>query len=209
MDVPEDHLQDFNPANTNRLSFGTILVAGATACDRNEYADLDFVGFCELAICAESECPRSLEDEFCAGVRAGEIDNVEDYCPQLQEGEAPRYDEFCLLWSSRDPSRWDDYATTLSDWQAHAEYARRYGIDRFMVAGTCGMGRVLFLSRYGGGWGTARFYYDAADGHFLGYERWEYAESAFIPPCCGNTYWPERVECPEPVVTEVLYQNDS
>ena len=89
------------------------------------------------------------------------------------------------------------FEEALAAWQALP--VDPAGFD-FMIAAECPNGRQLLLR--GDGFTSVGYAFDADDGRFLGMrDSWDLA----APPCWGTMYWPRKVHCPDPVVTEVFH----
>ena len=203
-----------------------LIVLPAVACvppPANKSGSITWVsGFCERYL-AKGANPDSPEAAICRLWRDGELTDVEfaDFCFLDFEGksevlnveascscyldhEAPLdvLDVQALCLSDTGPENLRDFATVLAEWRADAadpSCGEDFPNIRSMYSGECPDG-TRFLYRTDGLHGVVK-YFDADSGAFEGETfRGDY----LIPPCCAVYYSPNRIECDDATVTEVL-----
>lgn len=202
-ELSEDLLPSYSPVLNNTIALGAVIVEDVEACDPLQYKDLDLFGLCKLLEPDVESSGFADFGGFCEQVRAGAIENVEHYCRAREAGEAEPFDEFCLVPSAVRDGYSDGYTATREAWCNEPMSGQHYAGWDYVLSGDCIEEGVRFLAREMGGM-THRFYFAAGTDEFLGMEKSYDAEQYFVPPCCGNLVWPERVECTDPTVAEVI-----
>lgn len=140
------------------------------------------------------------EVELCELWREEELSDREivEFCWQDLDTRNGMLDVDALCTVDIDPEETDDFAATIENWRADSE-AGDCASFAAMFVGTCGDGK-RFAVQATGFTGVCNFY-DAQSEEFLGTIHW----SDFItPPCCARWYWPEWIDCPDSVITEVI-----
>ncbi len=94
------------------------------------------------------------------------------------------------------------YRTTLREWRTSPETIYCGIEDDYIwaVAGSCRGGAVLILDHGTGFFGVTK-YYERNTRRFIGLTTWT---DVWDEECQGMGYWPEPVDCPNAVVTEVI-----
>jgi len=95
---------------------------------------------------------------------------------------------------------YEDFEATRAIWIAELEGESCDQPVPFLVTGTCNDSGLLFLYR-GGGFTTAAYFFEPDSDTFVAIRA---TTDGISPPCNGRHYWPERVQCTEGVVGEVL-----
>jgi len=112
-------------------------------------------------------------------------------------------DPFCFSHIGENPRTFPDFEARLEQLRTEAAEANCGCLDSgrgiHLTVGQCGDGGVLFISD-GSGFGGRTDYYNA-DGNFIGLSEWKDSPSL---PCGFSREWPRRIECADPVVTEVI-----
>lgn len=110
--------------------------------------------------------------------------------------------ESCLVLADRSIGNME---TTRLTWQQSVDFGCRTESDfRILVEGECVGDGALFLYRAPGFFAEVHFF-DPDSGTFIGFRQGQ--GDVFIPICVGGTYGPRRIDCSDPIVTNVYCGN--
>lgn len=102
-------------------------------------------------------------------------------------------------------SSFEDYDQTASAWVEDLEGLEPFDLDEdgiadvpFVYGGACGNGIIFLFS--GHGFGGHLYFFHAQSAGFVGMVN---QTDILAGDCWGLTFWPERIDCPQPIVTYV------
>lgn len=193
------------------LALATVLAVTGWGCTPPESSSLRLDQFCEPFEVAASDPDFGDGKKYVEGVsalcqlwREGRITEREywDFCSLDHESAAAYMDleEYCTV--EAEPEISGDFDTTVDQWRSSVEGPDCGFPDPdpySLFTGECGDGKV-FLSNSDGLYRTIDFY-DGDSRTFVG----QITRSDYVmPPCCGEGYWPGKIECADAIVTEVI-----